>query len=87
MVKGHGMDILERLTVEESADEMLLMGLRLREGIDLSRYTKTSGRELDPERLAFLEKEGLVESLPGTLVRATPAGFLVLDAIVADLAA
>ncbi len=87
MVKGHGMDILERLTVEESADEMLLMGLRLREGIDLSRYTTISGRELDPGRLAFLEQEGLVERLPGTLVRATPAGFLVLDAIVADLAA
>ncbi len=87
MVKGHGMDVTERLTGEESADEMLLMGLRLREGINLSRYTRMSGRELDPGRLAFLEKEGLVESLPGTLVRATPAGFLVLDAIVADLAA
>jgi oxygen-independent coproporphyrinogen-3 oxidase len=87
MVKGHGLEVFERLTGEEAADEMLLMGLRLREGISLERYTRLSGRELDPARLAFLEGQGLVEKLPGTLVRATPAGFLLLDAIVADLAA
>jgi oxygen-independent coproporphyrinogen-3 oxidase len=87
MVTGHGMEVFEPLATEEAADEMLLMGLRLREGIDLGRYTKMSGRELDPGRLAFLEAEGLVERLPGALVRATQSGFLVLDAIVADLAA
>jgi putative oxygen-independent coproporphyrinogen III oxidase len=87
MVKGHGMDVFEQLTRDETADEMLLMGLRLREGISLERYVEISGRELDPARLSFLESEGLVERLPGALVRATPAGFLLLDAIVADLAA
>jgi putative oxygen-independent coproporphyrinogen III oxidase len=87
MVKGHGMDVFEQLTRDETADEMLLMGLRLREGISLERYVEISGRELDPARLSFLEGEGLVERLPGALVRATPAGFLLLDAIVADLAA
>jgi putative oxygen-independent coproporphyrinogen III oxidase len=87
MVKGHGMDVFEQLTRDETADEMLLMGLRLREGISLDRYVAISGRELDPARLQFLEGEGLVERLPGALVRATPAGFLLLDAIVADLAA
>ncbi len=87
MVKGHGMDVFEQLTRDEAADEMLLMGLRLREGISLDRYVAISGRPLDPARLSFLEGEGLVERLPGSLVRATPAGFLLLDAIVADLAA
>jgi putative oxygen-independent coproporphyrinogen III oxidase len=87
MVKGHGMDVFEQLTRDETADEILLMGLRLREGISLDRYVAISGRALDPARLSFLEGEGLVERLPGALVRATPAGFLLLDAIVADLAA
>jgi oxygen-independent coproporphyrinogen-3 oxidase len=87
MVAGHGMEIFEPLQLEETADEMLVMGLRLREGISLERYERMSGRELDPARLDFLANEGLVERMPGGLVRATPSGFLVLDAIVADLAA
>ena len=87
MVNGHGLETFEKLLAEETADEMLLMGLRLREGISLARYEAASGRPLDPARLAFLEQEKLVESLPNRVVRATPAGFLVLDAVVADLAA
>ncbi len=87
MVDGHGMENFETLLPDEAGDEMLLMGLRLREGIDLARFERMSGRELDPARLAFLEGEGLVETLSRRTVRVTQAGFLVLDAIVADLAA
>lgn len=87
MVDGHGLENFETLLPEEAGDEMLLMGLRLREGIDLARFEQMSGRELDPARLAFLEGEGLVETLSRRTVRVTQAGFLVLDAIVADLAA
>jgi oxygen-independent coproporphyrinogen-3 oxidase len=87
MVSGHGMELFEPLEAGETADEMLLMGLRLREGISLERYARMSGRELDPGRFDFLAGEGFVERLPGGKVRATQAGFLVLDAIVADLAA
>ena len=35
---GHGLVIDETLTREEMADEFLLMGLRLAEGIDPARY-------------------------------------------------
>ena len=87
MVDGHGLENFETLLPDEAGDEMLLMGLRLREGIDLTRFEQMSGRELDPARLAFLEGEGLVETLSRRTVRVTQAGFLVLDAIVADLAA
>ena len=63
------------------------MGLRLVEGVDLARYEAISGRRIDPRRIADLVEHGMVERLDDARVRATPAGFLVLDAVVADLAA
>ena len=84
---GHGLVADEALTSEECADEMLLMGLRLREGIPLDRYNSMRGRALDPGRLAFLRREGLVEECPDGRLRATPDGWLLLDSVVADLAA
>ncbi|MEJ1159693.1 radical SAM family heme chaperone HemW [Prosthecomicrobium sp. N25] len=84
---GHGLVTDDLLTLDEQGDEFLLMGLRLREGIDLGRYELLSGRCLDRARLADLAGHGLVEVGPGRRLRATPAGFAVLDALVADLAA
>ena len=75
------------LTPEEEGDELLLMGLRLAEGIDLDRYQRLTGRELDPARLSDLLAHGMVERMGGGKLRATRAGFFVLDAVVADLAA
>jgi oxygen-independent coproporphyrinogen-3 oxidase len=82
---GHGRIVDDPLRQSEQADELLLMGLRLREGIDLARYAALAGRDLDPARIATLEAEGLVEADGGRL-RVTAGGFAVLDAIVADLA-
>ncbi|MEZ5871447.1 MAG: radical SAM family heme chaperone HemW [Nitratireductor sp.] len=87
MVTGHGMENFDALLPQEEGDEMLLMGLRLAEGIDLSRYEEKAGRSCDPASLAFLQSEGLVEIVGNDRLKVTPAGFLVLDAIVADLAA
>jgi oxygen-independent coproporphyrinogen-3 oxidase len=84
---GDGLVVDEVLTREEEGDEMLLMGLRLAEGIDLARYRLLAGRPLDPARLTDLAAHGMVESTGGGRVRATRAGFFVLDAVVADLAA
>ncbi len=89
--RGHGRITDDLLTLEEQGDEYLLMGLRLKEGIDLDRWEKISDRVLDPARLADLEVHGMVEAIVDAdghrRVRATPAGFSVLDAVVADLAA
>jgi oxygen-independent coproporphyrinogen-3 oxidase len=84
---GDGLAVDEVLTREEEGDEMLLMGLRLAEGIDLARYRTLAGRPLDPARLTDLTAHGMVEPMGGERVRATRAGFFVLDAVVADLAA
>ncbi len=84
---GDGIDSDDVLTREEEADEMLLMGLRLTEGIDLQRYQRIAGRGLDPRRLDDLTAHGMVEAIDDHRVRATRAGSFVLDAVVADLAA
>ncbi len=84
---GDGLVVDDLLTAEEEGDEMLLMGLRLAEGIDLDRYCRLAGRALDPARLDDLLANGMVERTGSGYLRATRAGFYVLDAVVADLAA
>jgi oxygen-independent coproporphyrinogen-3 oxidase len=84
---GHGMIDNESLERGEQADEMLLMGLRLREGLDLARWHSLSGRSLDAEKEDFLIGHGLIERLGNSRLRCTQQGMLVLDAVVADLAA
>ncbi len=85
--RGHGLVTDEVLLPEERADEFLLMGLRLAEGIDPARYTALSGRTLDSGRIETLAAQGFVARDRNGSLRVTPAGFPVLDAVVADLAA
>ena len=84
---GHGLVTDDALTREEMADEFLLMGLRLAEGIDPARYAILAGRSLDETRVAALHEHGLVETTADGRLRVSLPGFPVLDAVVADLAA
>jgi oxygen-independent coproporphyrinogen-3 oxidase len=84
---GTGFTVDEKLTSGEAADEYLLMGLRLAEGIDTARYSALSGRNLDPKRISILREEGAVETTTDGRLRVTKSGFPLLDAVVADLAA
>ena len=84
---GHGVTSDELLNSEERADEYLLMGLRLAEGIDPARYQMLSGRALDEKRIAILREEGAIVVEQNGRLRVTQEGFPVLDAVVADLAA
>ena len=84
---GSGLIVDDKLTSGETADEFLLMGLRLAEGIEPERYTALAGRTLDPKRISILRDEGAVETTANGRLRVTQSGFPVLDAVVADLAA
>jgi len=84
---GHGIVVDDPLTPDECGDEMLLMGLRLAEGIDPERYRRIAGHGLDPRRLADLTEHGMMEVLANGRLRASREGWFVLDAVVADLAA
>jgi putative oxygen-independent coproporphyrinogen III oxidase len=85
--RGTGITVEEKLTSGEAADEFLLMGLRLAEGIDPARYSEISGRVLNPKRISILREEGAVETTSDGRLRVTQSGFPLLDAVVADLAA
>jgi oxygen-independent coproporphyrinogen-3 oxidase len=84
---GHGRITDDLLSRDEMADEFLLMGLRLAEGIDPKRYEQLAGRPLALARIATLAGEGFVEETPDGRLRVTQSGFPILDAVVADLAA
>ncbi len=84
---GTGVTTDDALSRVETADEFLLMGLRLAEGIDLDRFAALAGVPLAHKQIADLAMHGLVETTLDGRLRVTAAGFPLLDAIVADLAA
>ena len=85
--RGHGLVTDDILTWEEEGDELLVMGLRLREGIDPGRFTQLSGRRISDRQINELKAIGFVETLKNGNIRVTDKGWPVLDAVVADLAA
>ncbi len=86
--QGHGSAAEVTLAPEERAREMLLMGLRLTEGIDPARFARRTGIALadaiDGETLSRAIEAEYLEADPARL-RATPAGRLRLDALLAQL--
>jgi oxygen-independent coproporphyrinogen-3 oxidase len=85
--EGHGIIEDELLSSEQEGDEFLLMGLRLREGVDPQRYFLLTGKRLSQSRISELIGDGLVEFTRDNRLRVSSEGFPVLDAVVADLAA
>ena len=68
---GHGLVENAPLSAEEQGDELLLMGLRLREGVDAKRYEALSGRALRRRQIDDLVAEGFIEET-ATAASASP---------------
>jgi oxygen-independent coproporphyrinogen-3 oxidase len=83
---GRGIESEEVLSAEDSAEEYLLMGLRLAEGIDLPRLTEIGGHALDEKPIAALERDGLIRR-DGPRLAATREGRLVLNRLILELVA
>ncbi len=83
--QGHGIVTEAEVPPEDQASEYLLMGLRIAEGIDLTRYAALAGREIDSSKIAGLKSLGLIKR-EGTRLRATPDGRKLLNALIAELA-
>ena len=79
---GHGIGEEEALAPLTQATEALLMGLRLEEGVPLKRVRTA----LDMAAVERLTRVGLLERTDARL-RVLPAGTLLLDAILAEIAA
>ncbi len=76
----------EELDRAAQADEMLLMGLRLKEGVSAARFERLSGRLFDEAELRALTESGFLEPAADGRIRATPLGVPVIDHLVARLA-
>jgi oxygen-independent coproporphyrinogen-3 oxidase len=74
----------ERLSAPDAAAEMLIMGLRLREGIDLRRWQALAGQDSATSVLAELIALGHLAQ-DGPRIRTTAAGRPVLDALLRRL--
>ena len=85
--EGHGLIENALLSAEEQGDEFLLMGLRLREGVDGARFSALSGRPLSRRQIDDLLADGFIEESPDGRIRVTAMGMPLLDSVVADLAA
>ncbi len=83
--QGTGIVAEEQLVQMENADEFLVMGLRLAEGIDLARYEALSGAPLDPSASPSSSRR-LRPAPAGRAAEGHAEGFPVLNAVVADLA-
>jgi coproporphyrinogen III oxidase-like Fe-S oxidoreductase len=82
---GDGRTEQTLLTPAEEADEMLLMGLRLVEGLDLARLDHVSGAVVSSVTVRELVDLGMIETLGNSRIRATGSGRFVLNALVAKL--
>lgn len=83
---GHGIEAEEPLPPATQAVEALLMGLRLGEGVDLSRIAARNGGDarVDMATLALLERQGLV-ARAGDRLCVTERGMSVLEAILREI--
>ena len=85
---GHGLVEEEALTPDEAAHEALVMGLRLAEGIDPAALAARLGvdRLVDEAAVERMIGHGLL-ARNGPILRTTPAGRLLLDSILVEVAA
>ncbi|MGI4731733.1 MAG: radical SAM family heme chaperone HemW [Janthinobacterium lividum] len=83
---GHGLQSEEPLAPHERATEALLMGLRLREGVDMARVAALAGgvAPIDWRAVERLEHQGFL-ARDGDRLRVREAGALLLDAILPEV--
>ncbi len=78
--KGEGTADEGVLSEEDRVTELVMMGLRLTEGLSLAKFPGLEA-ELDPEGLAGMIEDGFLEK-GGDFLRATPRGRLLLNSLI-----
>jgi oxygen-independent coproporphyrinogen-3 oxidase len=82
---GHGLIETSALSREEQADEALLMGLRLEEGLDIERLAAIGGSRPSAGSIDELVALGLIDCLGPTRIKAAGRGRIVLNDLVVRL--
>ncbi len=81
---GTGIVETETLSLLDQSNEFLLMGLRLKEGINLNRYQQLFGRTIADEKIDDLVQQGFVR-FDSPNITATNSGMRVLNSLIAML--
>ena len=83
---GHGLESEDPLAPAARASEALVMGLRLREGVDLARVADLAGRPIEAvvDQRAIARLPDLIRR-EGDRLRVTDQGMLLLDAILPEV--
>jgi putative oxygen-independent coproporphyrinogen III oxidase len=84
--QGHGLIQDEATNAAAQAREMLLMGLRIDEGIDLNRYEALAGKPMDQGKITAMADLGLVKMRGNARLAVTLSGRRLLNAVIAELA-
>ena len=74
----------EPLAREDQASELLLMGLRLKEGIDPKRFFNLSGRNIDQDAINELVDLNLLHAQKDRII-VSNQGFMILNAVLRRL--
>jgi putative oxygen-independent coproporphyrinogen III oxidase len=84
--EGHALVQNEAVDLISQAREMLLMGLRIDDGIDLQRYEELAGQSMNQQKITAMADLGLVAMKGNSRLAATKSGRRVLNALIAELA-
>jgi len=82
--KGNGEAGRKSLSRSDQASELLMMGLRTRDGVDLQRFEALRGRPVERQALVDMTELGLVE-VKGETLAATMRGRAVLNQLIVSL--
>ncbi len=82
--QGSGEKERTELSAQDQANEYLMMGLRVSEGLDIDRFNSLSGQPLPKTKLEHLNDIGMIEQKDGRLI-ATQDGRAVLNSVIREL--
>jgi putative oxygen-independent coproporphyrinogen III oxidase len=82
--QGSGEKPRTQLSRDEQASELLLMGLRVKSGVSLDRYSALAGRPIEAHKLEELTELGLLAASEKSLI-VSDQGFMVLNGVLRKL--
>ncbi|MGB3178350.1 MAG: radical SAM family heme chaperone HemW [Albidovulum sp.] len=81
---GNGESMRAEVSARDQAGEFLMMGLRLSDGLDVARFARLAGQEIDQKAIARLQDLDLV-LMTENVMQATSTGRPVLNALIREL--
>jgi len=84
--RGNGESVRDALSPREQVEELVMMGLRVNDGVAQNRIEALDRNTLNTSNIKYLEGLGLITTLDGRL-RVTPAGRPVLNGVLRQLLA